>query len=121
LALLIGILVGTYSSVFTAAPLAVAIEGRTAAGTSNGEPVTPLRSRAGAAPPEPAAPLRPGASRSKESNPTGGQSAARAQARLDPLVATPRPVAPPPPPPVNRSAPRPRKRKGKSKKGGRRR
>lgn len=121
LALLIGILVGTYSSVFTAAPLAVAIEGRTAAGAPSGEPVTPLRSRAGAAPPEPAAPLRPGASRSKESNPTGGQSAARAQARLDPLVATPRPVAPPPPPPVNRSAPRPRKRKGKNKKGGRRR
>ncbi|MDQ3574182.1 MAG: protein translocase subunit SecD, partial [Actinomycetota bacterium] len=46
LALLIGILVGTYSSMFTAAPLAVAIDGRTAAGASGREPIA--RSRSGA-------------------------------------------------------------------------
>jgi len=117
LALLIGILVGTYSSVFTAAPLAVAVEGRTAAGASSAEPVTPLRASAGTSPAEPVAPLRPGVSRPRESRETRSEPAASDRARPGSLVATRRP--PLPPPPANRGAPRPRKRKGK--KGGRRR
>lgn len=119
LALLIGILVGTYSSVFTAAPLAVAIESRTAAGLPSGEPVTPLRSRTGAGPVEPVAPLRPGTARPREKGETGGARSART--RPGPVVATRRPVPPLPPLAASRGAPRPRKRKGKSKKGGRRR
>ncbi|MDP8975236.1 MAG: protein translocase subunit SecD [Actinomycetota bacterium] len=118
LALIIGILVGTYSSVFTAAPLAVAIEGRTAGGASSAEPVTPSRSRPGAASAEPVAPLRPGASRPKVRGETEPDLAGRGRA-TDSLVATRRPVSPRPPPPASRGAPRPRKRKGK--KGGRRR
>ncbi|MDP9072219.1 MAG: hypothetical protein M3N68_13250, partial [Actinomycetota bacterium] len=98
LALLIGILVGTYSSLFTAAPLAVAIEGRTSAeaGTVERRVLAPSGGRAG---PQPAP--------------------VRSDAAHDELAAV---GAPPPSSPRPRStspAPRPRKRKAKNR--GRRR
>ncbi|MDP8938002.1 MAG: protein translocase subunit SecD [Actinomycetota bacterium] len=55
LALIVGILVGTYSSVFTAAPLAVALEGRGSPPVT-GRPTTPLRPSASVPPPPQAAP-----------------------------------------------------------------
>jgi len=98
LALIVGILVGTYSSVFTAAPLAVALEGR-GSRAGGGRPTPPLRpsgsapARPAAATPVPAAATPPG----------------------DGLVAVPRAV---PPPAARRSSgtpPRPRKKKGKKR------
>ena len=60
LALIVGILVGTYSSVFTAAPLAVALEGRGAGGTGPAPPLRPSAARPPApdlpTPAEPAVP-----------------------------------------------------------------
>jgi SecD/SecF fusion protein len=100
LALLVGIVVGTYSSVFTAAPLAVLLERR--------------RPAPGTAPSPPAPPLRPAATRSapaatavkdeappEREGPLVGASAVAVHRRTGP--------------------PRPRKLKGKGKKGGRRR
>ena len=96
LALLVGIVVGTYSSVFTAAPLAVLLERRRPApGTS---PATPPLRPAGSQPPRTEEPRRV-----EEPAERGGRlvvaSAVRPSSRNGP--------------------PRPRKRKGK--KGGRRR
>ncbi len=94
LALLVGIVVGTYSSVFTAAPLAVALERRRPApGTAAAAPLQPAAERT-APPParREAEPARPGPA-------LVGVTTAPAQRRSGP--------------------PRPRKRKGK--KGGRRR
>ena len=66
LALLIGILVGTYSSVFTAAPLAVLFEGRRARAVASGKPkvetrvLVPVGSRASSQPPATKVPSRGG-------------------------------------------------------------
>ena len=98
LALLIGILVGTYSSVFTAAPLAVAIEGRTSPAAAGEQSV-----------------LEPSGSRSGQ-EPAPRQ---RASAPSEELASVGVRGAPPARPPASRPAPRPRKRK--SKKAGRRR
>ena len=92
LALLIGIVVGTYSSIFTAAPLAVVLE----------RPPTP--------PPARGAPLRPQAARAPRATAApGGEQAEPPDAR---------PVLVPSARPSRSVQPRPRKKRGK---GGRRR
>jgi SecD/SecF fusion protein len=95
LALLVGIIVGTYSSVFTAAPLAVLLERR--------------RPGPGTAAPSP--PLQPAAV-ARRATPPGPEEAP--PKREAPLVGVSAPSARP-----RTGPPRPRKRKGK--KGGRRR
>ncbi len=95
LALLVGIVVGTYSSVFTAAPLAVLLDRRRPApGTAQpARPLQPAGSRRQPAPPQPAPTTAP---------------------KDDALVAVS-------PLPVHRQAGPPRPRKRKAKKGRRRR
>jgi SecD/SecF fusion protein len=96
LALLVGIVVGTYSSVFAAAPLAVLLEGwKPAPGT-----VAAVR------------PLQPAAGRRQA-------PAAPAPERVEPVKKTPVAGAPRPPVRDRAGPPRPRKRKGK--KGAKRR
>ena len=96
LALIVGILVGTYSSVFTAAPLAVALEGR-------GAPPTASRAQA---------PLRPSAS---PPPPIPAPAAAERAGDPEPLAtvaARPRTAAARRP---STAPPRPRKKKGKKR------
>ena len=100
LALIVGILVGTYSSVFTAAPLAVAWEGRRAPAVGGARPEAPLRPSAPApaptAPPEPSGPAEPA--------PTPDRLATVPARR--PTTAARRP---------SQTPPRPRKKKGKKR------
>jgi len=96
LALIVGILVGTYSSVFTAAPLAVALEGR----------------GSGAAGVRPAAPLRPSVTASTRPAP----ATPAAETPVDEgLVTVPSPAHKPAARRPATAAPRPRKKKGKKR------
>ena len=112
LALLVGILVGTYSSVFTAAPLAVALQGRASVERRTSAPEAPPLKPAGARP----QPI--GASRSQahvpESEPpplTGRSSSLRTRSESGKAS---RPKAGPKAPRRSgASRPRPPKRKGK--------
>ncbi len=101
LALLIGILVGTYSSVFTAAPLAVAFEGRVAPTGGGGgvdtAPLTPSARRG---------PARQERSEAPANRGDGGQKQALAGVGGRP-TSSPRPGTRPPP--------RSRKRKGRKR------
>ena len=96
LALIVGILVGTYSSVFTAAPLAVALEGRGAAGGRPAPTLRPSKATPPAPAPAPSAPPEPATV-------------------ADRLITV---AAPPPRPAARRPSttpPRPRKKKGKKR------
>jgi SecD/SecF fusion protein len=102
LALLVGIVVGTYSSVFTAAPLAVLLERHRPAPGTTPAPVVPLR---------PSAARNPAPARAPARRPQEEDAPAQREATLVGVSAAPAP---------RRNGPaRPRKRKGKKR--GRRR
>ena len=115
LALLIGILVGTYSSVFTAAPVAVALQGRTSvegrASAPEAGPIQPAGARrvsVGAGQQDEAAP--------KRALPVGGVGRSSPGPNAVPKPgAGPRPRSAPRSRPAPRTA-RPRKQKGKGRK-----
>ena len=101
LALLVGILVGTYSSVFTAAPLAVAFQGRTSmehrTSTAETRPLKPSARRPSSASEDRAAPAA-----SPDGRPKQALTSVGTRDGSSSRPATPRP-------------PRPRKRKGRKR------